>query len=123
MGTRGDWAEFNLPDGRAYYQHIITGEKTWARPIGYDHVAGRRVAVGQTHSNVYVGGLPVGTNEFSFRSLFSRFGSIVSTKVVNDLHYGFVKYTSTAEAQKCIDAMNGVAVNGMTLQVRFANKQ
>lgn len=129
-GTRGEWAEFALQDGRSYYVHIMSGVKTWARPTGYDHVASRRGATGipapfagGMHSNVYVGSLPAGITDFGFRQLFSAFGTVVSTKVVSELHYGFVKYTSMPEAQTAIDAMNGFNCNGLTLQVRFANKQ
>merc|ERR1712008_84611 len=102
-------------DDRSYYVNILTGEKTWARPAGFDNMASRRgpsgvpVAnggIGSGLSNVYVGGLPAGMNDMSFRQLFGCHGNIISVKVVSELCYGFVKFSNYIEAQQCIDAMN-----------------
>merc|ERR1719373_667657 len=64
------------------------------------------------HSNLWVGGLPEGTDEVMFRSLFARYGSIASAKLVAEKRYGFVKFTSKHEAQAAIDALNGFENNG-----------
>lgn len=132
VGTRGSWAEYAITDGRSYYVNIVTGETTWTRPAGYDTVASRRGSTGlipgppgtepQTgHSNLFVGNLPAGLDELSFRQLFSQYGAVVSTKVVAEARYGFVKYASVQEAQRVIDMMNGAIINGVQLAVRFAN--
>jgi len=128
VGTRGCWAEFATPDSRSYYVNILTGEKQWARPVGYDVNYKRRGPLGMPipsipgmgHSNVYVGSLPAGINDVGFRQLVQPFGNIISIKV--EQFYAFVKYSSVEEAQRCIDVMNGSVCNGVQLQVRFANK-
>jgi len=130
VGTRGSWAEFSISDGRSYYLNVLTGEKTWTRPAGFDTLASRRGAFGMSasvppglgHSNVYVGCLPAGLNDMTFRQLFDSFGNIISIKVVSDAYYGFVKFSNVHEAQAAIDAMNGFVCNGVHLAVRFANK-
>jgi len=130
VGTRGNWAEFATPDSRSYYVNIVTGEKTWTRPIGYDTAASRRGATaggapgqpGNLHSNVYVGSLPAGINDMTFWKMFEGFGTIISIKVVPEMYYGFVKFASQEQAQKSIDALNGAMCNGVQLAVRFANK-
>eukprot|EP00927_Polykrikos_kofoidii_P031151 TRINITY_DN26817_c0_g1_i1.p1 TRINITY_DN26817_c0_g1~~TRINITY_DN26817_c0_g1_i1.p1 ORF type:complete len:714 (-),score=108.33 TRINITY_DN26817_c0_g1_i1:60-2201(-) len=132
VGVRGSWAEFATSAGRSYYVNVVSGEKTWTRPAGYDNMAASRraapggVVAGQSgvsaHSNVYIGNLPPGSNDVAFRQLFSPFGTVVSIKVVPEMHYGFVKFSNLHEAQRAIDATNGALFNGSELAVRFANK-
>lgn len=74
------------------------------------------------HSNLYVSGLPEGIDETSFRLLFSRHGVIISTKVMPDRKYGFVKFGRKDEAQRAMDSLNGFMFNGTQLSVRFADR-
>jgi len=74
-----------------------------------------------THSNVYISGLPHGTDELALRQWFEVFGSIVSLKCFVEKRYGFIKFTNTDEAQAAIDGMNGSELNGSTLVVRHAD--
>lgn len=139
VGVRGAWAEFSTAAGKPYFVNVVSGEKTWTRPAGYDTMrsgmkpggslgpgpGGALIAPGgpQTgHSNVYVGSLPNGTNEATFRHLFSPFGTVVTCKVVPEMHYGFVKFSSPLEAQLAIDTVTGAIFNGSPLVIRFANK-
>jgi len=131
VGTRGSWAEYALTDGRSYYVNIVTGEATWTRPSGYDCQASRRGVTGipgpsggdngSGHSNLFIGNIPAGIDEMSFRQLFSQYGQVVSVKVVMEQRYGFVKYANVDMAQRVIDTMNGAVINGVQLAVRFAN--
>lgn len=73
------------------------------------------------HSNLYVTGLPDGMDDVTFRSLFEEYGVIISSRVVSNNRYGFVKFSSKAEAQACIDATNGGEYAGSILLVRFAD--
>lgn len=80
---------------------------------------------GMGHSNIYVGNLPHGSTEVTFRRLFEAHGGIISIKLMpskkaggND--YGFVKYCSMNEAQISIECMNGRDCNGSKLIVKFA---
>jgi len=111
--------------------NIVTGEATWTRPGGYDCVASRRGVTGIPgpagsdnglgHSNLFIGNIPAGIDEMSFRQLFSQYGQVVSVKVVMEQRYGFVKYANVDMAQRVIDTMNGAVINGVQLAVRFAN--
>jgi len=124
VGCRGSWAEFSTPDNRQYYVNIATGEKTWARPLGYDNTASNRGGKGNPstgHTNLYVGSLPAGINEVSFGQLLTPFGQIMSMKMVPAAYYGFVKYSKKEEAAAAIQTLNGAVVGGVQLQVRFAN--
>jgi len=118
-------------DGRSYYMNIITKEATWTRPPGYEAAASRRGMTGIPgppgpdnglgHSNLFVGNIPAGLDDMSFRQLFGAYGNVISVKVVMEQRYGFVKYASVTEAQRVIDNMNGAVLNGVQLAVRFAN--
>jgi len=74
------------------------------------------------HTNLWVGGLPEGIDEAMFRTLFSRYGSIVSTKLMADQRAGFVRYSAKEQAEAAIAALNGFECNGVKLAVRFADK-
>merc|ERR1712060_187109 len=81
------------------------------------------VAVQDTiHNNLWVGGLPDGIDDMMFRTLFARYGTIISIKLVADKRYGFMKFGIKTEAQSAIDALNGFECNGVKLQVRFADR-
>lgn len=75
-----------------------------------------------SHSNLYVSGLPENIDEASFRLLFARHGIIISTKVMPDRKYGFVKFGRPIEAQRAIDALHGFSFNGVQLSVRYADR-
>lgn len=132
MGTRGSWAEFATDEGWTYYVHILTGERSWKRPTGFDHAASRRGAAGAMlppgalgvgHSNIYVGNLPPSiTNDSLLRQLFANCGNIISLKLVAQSRYGFIKFSRPNEAQKAIDTMNGLNLQGLPLAVRIASK-
>jgi len=73
------------------------------------------------HSNLYVSGLPDGMDDGTFRQLFEKFGNVISSKVVPEKRYGFVKFSNTEEANAAVGNMNGDMYNGCQLSVRFAN--
>jgi len=79
-----------------------------------------------SNTNVYICGLPDGTDDSAFTEMLEEFGEILSAKVcpakVGTQGYGFVKYTTEQEAQIAINAINGAELNGVVLQARFANK-
>lgn len=73
-----------------------------------------------SHNNLYVSGMPPGIDDEMFHQLFSRYGPILSTKVVPERNYGFVKFSLSKDAQAAIDALNNFEFNGTRLAVRFA---
>lgn len=73
------------------------------------------------HSNIYVAGLPEGVfDETNFREMFEEYGYIISSKCVLG-KYGFVKFSSSEEAQGCVDALNGLEIQGSIISVKFAD--
>lgn len=75
---------------------------------------------------LYVGNLPWSVDNQKLAEIFSKYGSVTSTSVINDKQtgrsrgFGFVELSDDAEAQKAIDEMNGFEVDGRKLFVNEA---
>jgi RNA recognition motif-containing protein len=81
-------------------------------------------------SRLYVGNLPFSADETQLRELFSQGGRVVSSvNVVTDRETGrprgfaFVEMGSQADAQACIDALNGTTFGGRALTVNEARER
>lgn len=74
------------------------------------------------HSNLYVYGLPAGTDDAALKAMFETIGTITSVKAVTDRRYGFVRFASTFEAQTAINTLNGQIFNGSRITVLLANR-
>jgi RNA recognition motif-containing protein len=77
--------------------------------------------------NIYISNLPLWKDDAWLSSTFAPFGPIISAKVMltrraSDKPYGFVQYTEPAMATAAVAAMNGIEVDGMTLQVKLADR-
>ncbi|MCP4640850.1 MAG: RNA-binding protein [bacterium] len=76
--------------------------------------------------NIYVGNLSYSTNEDDLRSAFEAYGEVSSSAVIKDKFtgesrgFGFVEMTSSEEAQKAIDGLNGQDLGGRALNVNEA---
>eukprot|EP00928_Gymnodinium_smaydae_P063046 TRINITY_DN46744_c0_g1_i1.p1 TRINITY_DN46744_c0_g1~~TRINITY_DN46744_c0_g1_i1.p1 ORF type:complete len:360 (+),score=110.48 TRINITY_DN46744_c0_g1_i1:75-1082(+) len=77
-------------------------------------------SLSDSKNNLYVSGLPPNVDDVMFRKLFQSYGPILSTKVVPEKKYGFVKYALGKDAQAAIDALNNLEFNGTRLNVRPA---
>jgi RNA recognition motif-containing protein len=77
-------------------------------------------------NKLYVGNLAYTTGDQDLRDAFSPYGNVQSASVVIDRDsgqsrgFGFVEYGSGAEAQQAVDAMNGMLLDGRTLNVNIA---
>mmetsp|Transcript_57647 Transcript_57647/g.187287 ORF Transcript_57647/g.187287 Transcript_57647/m.187287 type:complete len:596 (+) Transcript_57647:171-1958(+) len=76
--------------------------------------------------NLYVSGLPASVSHNDFKSLFEPFGRIVSCTVTphkpgSQTAYGFVRYATMEECNKCISVMNNFELNGFKINVKVAN--
>jgi RNA recognition motif-containing protein len=77
-------------------------------------------------NKLYVGGLPFAVTEDRLQEIFSAHGSVESSKVISDKFtgqsrgFGFVEMSSSSEAKKAIDSLNGTQLDGRTLTVNEA---
>jgi len=78
------------------------------------------------NTNLIVNYIPANLTEQGLQGIFSQFGTVESTKLITDkvtkksLGYGFVKFSSEAEAQNAVASMNGTVMDNKTLRVKIA---
>ena len=76
--------------------------------------------------NIFVGNLDFGATEASIRSLFEPYGSVERVNLITDRDTGrsrgfaFVEMTDSAEADRAIAGLNGMNVDGRTLNINEA---
>lgn len=78
---------------------------------------------------LYVGSLPYSVTEEELQNLFSQYGKIESVRIIVDKFtgqskgFGFVEMADGDEAQRAIEAVNGMKFNGRTLIVNEARPE
>jgi RNA recognition motif-containing protein len=81
------------------------------------------------NKKLYVGSLPYSVTEEELNNLFSAYGKIESVRIIVDKFtgqskgFGFVEMADADEAQKAIEAINGMKLNGRTLIVNEARPE
>ena len=76
--------------------------------------------------NIYIGNLSFDVRDADLEGQFSRFGGVVSAKVVNDFDsgqskgFGFVEMSSKQEGEQAIAALNGTELLGRAITVNEA---
>ena len=77
-------------------------------------------------SKLYVGGLSYSTSSQQLREHFSACGQVTSADVISDREtdrsrgFGFVEFSTEAEAQAAIKQFDGQQLDGRTLKVNVA---
>jgi RNA recognition motif-containing protein len=79
--------------------------------------------------NIYVGNLAWGVTNDDLMDLFSQYGKVLSAQVISDREtgrsrgFGFVEMENAAEAEKAIEALNGVEHQSRQLTVNIARER
>lgn len=78
---------------------------------------------------LYVGNLPYSITQQTLQEKFAQFGGVNSVNIITDRDTGqnkgfaFVEMASNSEAQKAIQALNGVNIDGRDIKVNEAKPQ
>ena len=78
---------------------------------------------------IYVGNISFKATEDDIRALFSKSGEVESVKIITDMQtgnpkgFGFVEMATSEDAQKAIEALNGLMFMERTLTVNEARPQ
>lgn len=78
---------------------------------------------------LYVGNLPYSITQQTLQDKFSQYGNVDSVSVITDRDTGqnkgfaFVEMSSNSEAQKAIEGLNGVEIDGRSMKVNEAKPQ
>lgn len=76
--------------------------------------------------NIYVGNIPRTAEEETIRNLFEEYGEVAEVKLLKDNYtgqlrgFGFVTMHSQEEAEKAIEGINSMELEGRTLVVNKA---
>ena len=80
-------------------------------------------------TKLYVGNLPYSVTQQGLQEKFAQYGEVTSVSVITDRDTGqnkgfaFVEMSSSSEAQKAIDGLNGADMGGRGMKVNEANPQ
>ena len=80
-------------------------------------------------TKLYVGGLSFDTTDDGLRAFFDGEGTVESATVITDRYsgrsrgFGFVEMSTSAEANKAIEDLNGKMLDGRTITVNEARPQ
>ena len=77
-------------------------------------------------AKIYVGNLSFNTDDQGLEDAFSKYGSVVSAKVITDRDsgrsrgFGFVEMSNSDEAQEAISSLNETDLDGRNIRVNEA---
>jgi RNA recognition motif-containing protein len=80
----------------------------------------------EPNPRLFIGGLAWAATDEDLKDAFAPFGEVASASVVRfpdtgrSKGFGFVEYSSTEEAQKAKDEMDGKEIQGRTIKIDFA---
>lgn len=68
-------------------------------------------------NKLYVGNFSYSVGKEDLEKLFSEYGEVKEVNVIEGRGFGFVEMSSSSEAEKAKDALNGTEYKGRTLRV------
>ncbi|KAL8124019.1 glycine-rich RNA-binding protein 3, mitochondrial-like [Apium graveolens] len=80
-------------------------------------------------TKLFIGGLSYGTDEYSLREAFEKYGDVTEAKIISDRDsgrsrgFGFVTYSTPEEANSAIQAFDNQDFQGRTIRVNFATER
>merc|ERR1719324_1163587 len=75
-----------------------------------------------SNRTVWVGGLPDGVDDATFKSLFEQYGTITWSKVWTHKWYGLIELATEDDAATFIEVLDGSDCGGRTLKVNRHQK-
>jgi RNA recognition motif-containing protein len=80
-------------------------------------------------AKLFIVGFPKSMEEIELVELFSAHGTVNTVTIVTDKNtgeskgYGFITMTDDAGAERAIQALDGIMIDGRTINVRFAEEK
>jgi RNA recognition motif-containing protein len=79
--------------------------------------------------NIYIGNMSFDTTEDQLRQAFQSYGEVSTVKIITDRDsgqprgFGFVEMSAKSEAVAAISGLNGLELNGRTLNINEAKQR
>jgi len=105
---------------------MVDPESPTEEPLVYQVGNGR--GPGPKSNNLYVCGLDAEIDDAKFEEVFSKFGTVLSAKVMVDIHtgvsrgFGFILFETLEQGVAAQEAMNGRMVMSKPLTVRYSGQ-
>jgi len=105
---------------------MVDPESPTEEPLVYQVGNGR--GPGPKSNNLYVCGLDAEIDDAKFEEVFSKFGTVLSAKVMVDIHtgvsrgFGFILFETLEQGVAAQEAMNGRLVFGKHVTVRYSGQ-
>ena len=74
-------------------------------------------------NKLYVGNLSYSVTKDQLESLFSTYGEVINTNIIDGKGFGFVEMASSEEAEKAKEGLNETEFEGRTIKVDQARPQ
>ena len=80
-------------------------------------------------NKLFIGGLSWGLDWQEVKDVFKEYGEVTFVKVIKDRDtgrskgFGFVEFSTVADAVKAKEAMDGAEVDGRTIKVDYAQEK
>jgi splicing factor 3B subunit 4 len=122
------FVEFRSEDDADYAIKIMHMIKLFGKPIKVNK-ASQDKRTQEVGANIFVGNLGDDVDEKALKDIFSRFGVVLSTKVMRDpesgssKRYGFVSFDNFESSDEAINKMNGQYIAGKPIEVMYALKK
>ncbi|CAK7329699.1 unnamed protein product [Dovyalis caffra] len=87
------------------------------------------MAAADVEFRCFVGGLAWATTDQSLEEVFSSFGEVVESKIINDREtgrsrgFGFVTFSNESSMREAIEGMNGQTLDGRSITVNEAQSR
>ena len=68
-------------------------------------------------NKLYVGNLSYSVTNNQLEELFTNYGEVINTNIIDGKGFGFVEMASSDEAEKAKEGLNGTEFEGRTIKV------
>jgi RNA recognition motif-containing protein len=72
------------------------------------------------NSKLYIGNLSYSVTNGQLEELFTNYGEVVDTRIIDGKGFGFVEMSSSDEAEKAKEGLNETEFEGRTIKVDVA---
>ncbi|XP_017768241.1 PREDICTED: hrp65 protein-like [Nicrophorus vespilloides] len=73
-----------------------------------------------SRSRLYIGNLSPEVTDAELTDIFKKYGEVNEIFINKEKHFGFIRFDYHFNAEKAKNELNGTALNGKTLKIRFA---
>jgi cold-inducible RNA-binding protein len=119
----------NIDINRKKVLHFSTTMRSGAMIRDWIEAVQKGIFTTNLHMKLFVAGLPPDIDSTDLKEMFELYGSVVEARVVTDRTtraskgFGFVEFSSSAEATEAMQLLDGKTIRGKTLVLKPAEER